>query len=221
MIETQNLTYKYNKGPHLTFPDISCNKEEHWLILGESGSGKTTFLHLISGLLKPLSGKILIDGEDLASLSGKQLDYFRGDHIGIVFQRSHFVRSLTVTENLLLANYLSGLPQDKDKVNTYLARLNLKEKANVRINNLSQGEQQRVAIARALINDPKVIFADEPTSALDDKNCFEVLQLIEDQAREQGATLLIVTHDQRLKDRFANQIDLGAGTKIKEAESTK
>ena len=117
----------------------------------------------------------------------------------------------TVEENLLLAQYLAGNKEDKSIVHHLLEQLNLKHKLQSMPNELSQGEQQRVAIARALVNKPSVILADEPTSALDDANCDEVIKLLEKQAKEQNATLLIVTHDQRLKSYFDNQIVLEKG----------
>lgn len=208
MLKTNQLSYSYDKNTTIRFPDINCQKDEHWLLLGQSGSGKTTLLHLLGGLRKTQNGSVTVTGQDLANLSSSQLDAFRGKNIGIVFQQSHFVASLTVEENLLLAQYLAGVTQDKKRIKTLLSKLNLGHKLNSKPKELSQGEQQRVAIARALVNSPKVILADEPTSALDDENCKEVVELLEAQAREQQAALLIVTHDQRLKDYFKNQIIL-------------
>lgn len=208
MLKTNQLSYSYDKNTTIQFPDINCQKDEHWLLLGQSGTGKTTLLHLLGGLRKTQNGAVTVTGQDLGSLSSSQLDAFRGKNIGIVFQQSHFVASLTVEENLLLAQYLAGVTQDKKRIKTLLSKLNLAHKLNSKPKELSQGEQQRVAIARALVNSPKVILADEPTSALDDENCKEVVELLEAQAREQEAALLIVTHDQRLKDYFTNQIIL-------------
>ncbi|MGB0864799.1 MAG: ABC transporter ATP-binding protein [Saprospiraceae bacterium] len=208
MLKTSQLSYSYDKNNTIHFPDINCQKDEHWLLLGQSGTGKTTLLHLLGGLRKAQNGSITVTGQDLSQLPSSQLDAFRGKHIGIVFQQSHFVASLTVEENLLLAQYLAGVPQDKTRIKTLLSKLNLSHKLQSKPKALSQGEQQRVAIARALVNSPKVILADEPTSALDDENCKEVVELLESQAREQEAALLIVTHDQRLKDYFKNQIIL-------------
>lgn len=208
MLKTNQLSYSYDKNTTIRFPDINCQKDEHWLLLGQSGTGKTTLLHLLGGLRKTQNGSVTVTGQDLANLSSSQLDAFRGKNIGIVFQQSHFVASLTVEENLLLTQYLAGVTQDKKRIKTLLSKLNLGHKLNSKPKELSQGEQQRVAIARALVNSPKVILADEPTSALDDENCKEVVELLEAQARQQQAALLIVTHDQRLKDYFKNQIIL-------------
>lgn len=208
MLSTQDLTYAYTDGPTIQFPDIHCQSGEHWLLLGQSGSGKTTLLHLLGGLLSPRSGRIEIEGTDITRLSGAALDRFRGRHIGIIFQRSHFVNALTVGENLALAQQLAGLATDKQRIAELLQRLQIADKANRKPDQLSVGEQQRVAIARAIINRPDVILADEPTSALDDVNCERVLQLLTEQARAVNATLLIVTHDGRLKDDIKNQIEL-------------
>ena len=208
MLSTQQLKYTYPGNTAFQFPDIGCGRGEHWLLLGQSGSGKTTFLHLLGGLLSPQSGAIALDGTDMAKLSGAKLDRFRGKHIGIIFQRSHFVKALTVGENLALAQELAGLPADYARIAKLLDRLNVGQKIDRKPDRLSVGEQQRVAIARALINSPELILADEPTSALDDENCDQVLQLLIEQAEAVKATLLIVTHDGRLKEKFANQIQL-------------
>lgn len=206
MIQTTNLQFQYNADQRFQFPDMTCEQGSHWLILGQSGCGKTTLLHLLGGLRRPNSGKIIVQNEDLSSMSGDALDHFRGQHIGIIFQQSHLIKALTVEENLLTAQYLAGETQNKDKIRTILTKLNLGDKLDARPQNLSLGEQQRVAIARALINDPVLILADEPTSSLDDKNCKEVVELLLEQSRNFNATLLIVTHDGRLKELFENQI---------------
>lgn len=208
MLQTKNLKFSYDGKNYLDFPDINCQRGEQWLLLGQSGSGKTTLLHLLGGLRKPKEGEILIDGKNTSQLSSTDLDQFRGKNIGIVFQKAHFLKSLTVEENLLLAQQLAGVKKDRQRIISLLDKLNVSHKLNSKTDNLSEGEKQRVAIARALVNHPAVILADEPTSALDDKNCQEVIELLEQQAKEANATLLIVTHDGRLKDLVKNQIEL-------------
>jgi ABC-type lipoprotein export system ATPase subunit len=163
---------------------------------------------LLSGLRKPRQGEILINGENTNQLSSTALDQFRGKNIGIVFQKPYFVRALTVEENLMLAQELAGRDIDKDYIFKLLNQLNVGHKFKSKTENLSEGEKQRVSIARALVNRPTVILADEPTSALDDKNCHEVIRLLEQQSKEANATLLIVTHDGRLKELIKNQIEL-------------
>ncbi|MEM6966735.1 MAG: ABC transporter ATP-binding protein [Bacteroidota bacterium] len=208
MLQTKDLQFTYDGKHQLSFPDIDCQKGEQWLLLGQSGSGKTTLLHILGGLRKPKNGQVIIDGKNIRQLSSTALDEFRGKNIGIVFQKPHFVRALTVEENLMLAQQLAGQEVNKDYIYTLLNKLNVGHKFKAKTDNLSEGEKQRVAIARALVNKPAVILADEPTSALDDKNCQEVVELLETQAKEADATLLIVTHDGRLKDLVKNQIQL-------------
>jgi len=208
MLQTHQLQYTYPGKPPISFPDIHFEKGSQWLLLGQSGTGKTTLLHLLGGLRKPQKGSVTIAGKAIKSLSATALDKFRGKHIGIVFQQSHFVKALTVGENLALSRSLAGNPADPERIKTLLTRLNIGDKINDRTHRLSQGEQQRVAIARALVNSPDLILADEPTSALDDDNCREVIKLLENQAKMEGATLVIVTHDGRLKDFFEHKIIL-------------
>lgn len=192
----------------MEFPDINCQRGDHWLLLGQSGSGKTTLLNLLAGLRTPSSGKVQIGDTIINKLSSSKLDQFRGQHIGIIFQQSHFIRALTVEENLALAQKLAGMPIKYDKIKTLLERLNIGHKLNSKTKDLSVGEQQRVAIARALVNEPIVILADEPTSALDDGNTDQVIQLLKEQATAANSTLMIVTHDNRLKVQFEKQIQL-------------
>lgn len=208
MLKAEQIHFQYDAGPAFSFPSIHCAAHDQLLILGESGKGKTTLLHLLAGLLQPKSGTIDINGTSTSSLSGAKLDHFRGKNIGIIFQTAHFVDALSVMDNLILPQYLTNSKLDKKKAMVILERLNLSDKANVLPRQLSVGEAQRVAIARAIMNDPKLLLADEPTSALDDKNASEVIRLLEDQARATGAALIIVTHDKRLKDQFSNQITL-------------
>lgn len=206
MLQTDQLKFAYKGGNSFSFPDIHCERGAHWLLLGQSGSGKTTFLHLLGGLLSPNSGSIRLEGTDMSKLSGTALDRFRGKHIGIIFQKAHFVSALTVGENLALAQELAGMPVDNGRIAKLLDRLNVGHKIHSKPDRLSAGEQQRVAIARSLVNSPELILADEPTSALDDENCEQVLHLLTEQAASVKATLLIVTHDGRLKDKISNQI---------------
>lgn len=208
MLTTADLSYSYDRKRVLRFPDLHCQTGEHWLLLGQSGSGKTTLLHLLGGLLTPTGGRIRLGDTDLTALSGPALDRFRGQRIGIVFQRAHFVPSLHVLDNLLLAQQLAGITPDRTRAAELLERLDLSHKQQSPVQRLSVGEQQRVAIARALINKPALILADEPTSALDDDNSLRVVNLLEEQARAVEATLLIVTHDNRLKDHFERRVAL-------------
>jgi putative ABC transport system ATP-binding protein len=208
MLQTDSLKYSYPKGQTFGFPDISCNAKETLLILGNSGSGKTTFLNLLALLLSPTSGSLSLNDNLTTTLSEKQTTDFRAKNIGMVFQKPYFVNALNVFENLLLANYLGNNALDKGKAADLAKSLGFEHLLHKKVQELSGGEQQRVCIARALMNNPKVILADEPTSALDDENCEKVADLLEKQSKIIGAALIVVTHDHRLKSRFNNQISL-------------
>ena len=208
MLLTRNIEFAYNAANHFRFPDITCNKGEHLLIMGPSGCGKTTLLHLLAGLLRPAKGYIRIGDVNITELSPSLVDRFRGTEIGIVFQVPHFIQSLTIAENVLMARYLNYLDEDAEHVRTLLEQLNIGKKYNSKTNELSQGELQRVSIARALVNQPSVILADEPTSSLDDDNCSEVVELLKKQAEATSSTLIVVTHDKRLSSVFNNAIKL-------------
>lgn len=210
MISTRSVTHNYTPGYSLKFADWNIKQAGHWVILGASGSGKTTLLHILTGLLKPTSGSVIINDTAVYELSDARLDRFRGQHIGVVFQQPHLIKSLKVDENLQIAQYLAGLKQDDARINEVLENLNLADKKKQYPNQLSQGQLQRVAIARAVVNKPQLILADEPTSSLDDKNTADVLNLLQTQAAECGATLIIATHDKRVKDRIPNQYELMA-----------
>lgn len=214
MLITTSLKYKYPNGESFDFPDFECKAKEQLLVLGSSGVGKSTLLHLLGGLLSTKKGAIELGGQDMTKLTNKALDQFRGTNIGIIFQKNHFISSLSVLDNLLMSQYFSGGKEDEAKCKILLDRLNIGDKANKPINTLSEGQKQRVAIARALANSPKLILADEPTSALDDDNCKEVISLLEEQAELAGAALVIVTHDARLKDIIPNHITLSNQTTL-------
>ena len=206
MLETKNLRFKYDNNLELNFPNIKTSKE-NLLILGASGVGKTTFLHLLSGLLKPMNGEIDLLGTKISNLKMSEMDRFRGKNIGIVFQKPHFINSLTVKENLQLAQYISK-KNDKNRIQSLLESLGIEDKANKKTQNLSQGEKQRVSIALAIVNSPKLILADEPTSSLDDLNCDKVINILKNQASKYKAKLIIITHDYRLKKHFKNTLSL-------------
>jgi ABC-type lipoprotein export system ATPase subunit len=188
---------------------LNIAQGEHTLLLGPSGSGKTTLLNVLSGLALPLNGKVNIDGISISTLTNAQRDKFRSQKIGLVMQRLHLISALNVEDNLLLTQRLAGLPRDIKRINEALIALQIENKAHKFPRSLSQGEAQRVAIARAILNRPKIVLADEPTSALDDTNCAAAIDLLFAQAREHGATLIVATHDARIKNRFARTHTLG------------
>jgi len=207
MIKTESLKFSYDGKKYFDFPDINLDSGENLLIIGNSGIGKTTLLHLLAGILKPKSGSINVSGIEISKFSDTELDKFRGDNIGIVFQRPHFIYSLTINENLKLAQYLSPSKTSGD-AEKILESLNINDKYQQKPNQLSEGEKQRVSIALALINSPNLILADEPTSSLDDFNCDNVIKLLKKQAKDHKAQLIVITHDARLKKHFKNNLNL-------------
>jgi len=185
--------------------DLTVLQGEHTLLLGPSGSGKTTLLNLAAGLLSPDSGRIAIAGTPMPA-SAEARDSLRRATTGIVFQTLRLVSALNLTGNLELAARLSGRPAEG--IAQLLDSLGLSHRANARPRDLSQGEAQRAAIARALVSRPQLLLADEPTSALDDANADKVARLLLENAAAHGSTLVIATHDARLKRHIANVITL-------------
>lgn len=208
MISTKNIKFSYKKDEIFHMPDLYCEAGNTILITGNSGKGKTTYLHILAGLLKPSSGSVEIDGKDIVSLSERKADKFRGKNIGIVFQKSHFIQALSVLENLEMASWLATGKKHSKRALNLLEKLDVANQAHKLPAQLSIGQQQRVSIARALMNEPKVLLADEPTSSLDDKNAENVIELLTSLSKEYKAALLIVTHDGRIKERFTNKITM-------------
>lgn len=210
MIQLKDSVHHYNSNTVVPLPDLQIEKGDHLLILGLSGSGKSTLLHILAGLLRPTRGSFLIDDTDIYSLTESRRDQFRGRHIGVIFQQMHLINTLTVKENLNLAQYMAGQKVDESKVIRICGELDISEKINSYTDELSQGQKQRVSIARAVMNDPLLLLADEPTSSLDDIRSGEVLSLLRTQAKRTGATLIISTHDQRVKDQFPDRVELNS-----------
>jgi len=208
MLKSESVIFNYNGGAKFSFPDIQLEEGGSLLILGDSGVGKTTFIQILAGLLQADSGKIKLGNTDYNKLSAKEMDQFRGKHIGMVFQKPHFVRNLNILENLLLSLYLSDRRQDKNCVIELLEEIGLGDKLESFPNELSQGEQQRAAIALSVIKKPDLILADEPTSSLDDANCQKIITLLKEQADKTKSKLIIITHDNRIKSKFNKSITL-------------
>lgn len=200
ILQIKSLEYEVDKQKIIKGNSFNINHKEHQLILGNSGSGKTTLLNLMSGLLKPSSGEILFEGVKYSNLNEKDLDSLRAENFGFIFQKLNLIEYLSIKQNLALV---------KDKFNSYdvdkiISELGLSGKSNQEVKNLSFGEAQRVAVARGVINNPKVIFADEPTSALDDSNTEIVMKMIFDYVNKNNSTLVVCTHDDRVKNFFSN-----------------
>jgi putative ABC transport system ATP-binding protein len=208
MFNVQKLQHAYNGTAVLDVASWQAEQGSQWLVLGPSGSGKTTLLHILAGILRPTSGSASVAGQDLGALRAAELDRFRGRHIGLVLQRLHLIGSLSVLRNLLLAQYLAGLPQDPARAREALSSLDLADKADAFPHELSFGQAQRVAVARAVVNRPQLLLADEPTSNLDDARCVQALELLQAQARSCNATLVIATHDQRIRARIPRHFEL-------------
>jgi putative ABC transport system ATP-binding protein len=208
MIAIRSVTHSYNNAQRIAFKDWQINNGEQWLLLGNSGSGKTTLLHILTGILKPTDGEVIINNTSVYTLPSKKLDQFRGRNIGIIFQRPHLIKSLTIAENLLMAQSFAGLPENLKRADDVLSSLGIAAKKNAYPSELSQGQLQRVSIARAVINKPALLIADEPTSSLDDENTLAVLKLLLEQSGINQATLIVATHDKRVKEAFTNTYEL-------------
>ena len=201
MISVKNISKKFGRGTNLlsALDDVSFNVEdgEFVVILGQSGSGKSTILNLIGCIDSPTSGTILVDGVDVTKMSSKQLCEYRNKNIGFVFQPFYLEPAYSVTDNILLPLTIAGAKrQIKDaKAKELLEKLNLTDKANAKTSTLSGGQKQRVAIARALVNDPKIILADEPTGNLDSVSGAEVIEILKEICKS-GKTVVMVTHNE-------------------------
>lgn len=201
----------------LDYPDWELPAGSMALVTGPSGSGKTTLLHLLAGLLVPDQGRILIGDTAISTLPEHGRDRFRGKHVGIVFQSLHLVPRLTVIDNLMLVAYATGAVQAtrtgspfRQHAESLLDRLDISHLAGVPAATLSNGQAQRVALARALVHRPAVVLADEPTSAVDDLACERILGTLRDASADNGATLVVSSHDRRLHGCFPQHLTLEA-----------
>jgi putative ABC transport system ATP-binding protein len=208
MLEIRNLRHEYDGRTVLSVPSWSVPKGEASLVIGPSGSGKSTLIAIIAGLLLPSAGEVRVGESEITRLTGVQRDAYRARNIGLAPQTLHLIGVLSVRDNLRLARSLASLPADDALVDAGLASLGVAALARHKARDLSVGEAQRVAIARAVVNRPALILADEPTSALDDANCDKALALLREQAAQCGATLVIATHDRRIRDHFSRCLEL-------------
>src|SRR5437867_5424327 len=195
MFSLTGIEHCYGTVPVVQVAAWQANVGERWLLSGVSGSGKSTLLHILAGLLRPSKGSVAVGAQDLAALSDSALDRWRGRHVGVVPQRLHLLASLSVLDNLLLAQYLAGAASDHDAAQALLASLDIGGLASRMPHELSHGQAQRVALARAIINRPALVLADEPTAALDDRHAQDAIALLTAQADAVGATLVVASHD--------------------------
>jgi putative ABC transport system ATP-binding protein len=203
MISIQKLSHRYSqsKSPALELSQWSVASGEQGCVLGPSGSGKTTLLSVLSGLLKPSQGRVTVGDTELgegSALTDAQRDAFRAQHVGLVTQQAHFVRPLNMQENLSLASNLAGRAVAAKDISELAQQLGVAHRLTAKPYELSAGEAQRFSVARAVLHKPKLVLADEPTSALDDDSAAAVLRLLCEQARAIQASLIVVTHDQRV-----------------------
>jgi len=212
MITTHGLRYRYPGGAELLFPDVEVPQCGVLLLRGRSGVGKSTWLALAAGLRAPSAGELLVAGQALAALTAVQRDAWRARHIGFLPQQLHLSEALTVAGNLGLAYFAAGLPEDRAAIQAALAALGVAELAGRKPAQLSGGQAQRVALARAVLLQPKVLLADEPTASLDDEAAQDALALLQATAQRCGATLVIATHDARVRQALpqAAVLDLDA-----------
>jgi len=196
VLRIDGLGHAYAGSAVIAGLNLTQTAGEHRLLLGPSGSGKTTLINIVAGLLTPDSGTVEIMGEAMTGIGPTCRDKLRRRRVGVVFQTLRLVSALSLRENLRLARRLTGGDGDIDAL---LDRVGLRHRSHAHPRALSQGEMQRAAIARALVGRPALLIADEPTSALDDGNAASVARLLLDTAEANGSTLLIATHDARLK----------------------
>jgi putative ABC transport system ATP-binding protein len=199
VIATRGLACQYPGGAYLSFPDLALGQGETLLLRGRSGSGKSSWLALAAALMTPAAGEIIVAGQRLGALGPAQADAWRARHVGFLPQKLHLSKALTVAGNLELVSYAAGLPVDRTAIAAALQALGVAQLAVRRPAQLSGGQAQRVALARAVLLQPSIILADEPTASLDDEAARDALALLQASAQRCGATLVIATHDARVR----------------------
>ncbi len=202
ILRVENLTKIYGKGENevraLDDVSFSVNKGEFIAVIGPSGSGKSTLLHILGGVDRPTSGRVLMDGKDVYAQNEEQLAIFRRRQVGLIYQFYNLIPVLNVTENITLPVLMDGQRVNSDRLKELITTLKLDGRENHLPNQLSGGQQQRVSIGRALMNAPAVVLADEPTGNLDSKNSKEIVELLKVSNEKYGQTLLVITHDESI-----------------------
>ncbi|GAA5481758.1 ABC transporter ATP-binding protein [Haloferula sargassicola] len=223
MIQCRGLSKSYRKGATVVTPlealDLDVPKGEFLALMGPSGSGKTTLLNLLSGIDSPTQGSLVIAGEEVASLSRRQLTAWRARHIGYIFQLYHLVPVLTAFENVELPLLLSDLSKKErhDRVSAALELVGLGDRIHHTPTELSGGQEQRVAIARAIVADPPLLVADEPTGDLDRAAATRILDLLRGLTRDHGKTIVMVTHDAKAAAAADRTLHLEKGQLLENA----
>lgn len=205
-LEKLNKQYRARSGDIKALDDVNLHVKEGELVVvrGPSGSGKTTLLLSIGGMLRPTKGQVIVDNNDIYSLSNRERARFRAENIGFVFQMFHLVPYLNIFENVLLSSGIGTKQKRQKEAEKLLKRLNLSDRLYHKPSELSAGEKQRTAIARALINQPKIILADEPTGNLDPENSEQIIGYLEE-FHQAGGTVIVVTHG-KLVDQYTDRI---------------
>ena len=217
-LRIRNLVKTYRDGASevtaLALGEADFGAGEQWAVVGPSGCGKSTLLHCISGMIAPTKGVIETEAGNIVTFDEKALQQWRRRTIGYIFQEFNLIDALSAEENIGLGAYFGGMTTNGDYTSTVNRLLDAMEIGNLRHKKpkaLSRGEQQRVAVARALVKGPGIVLADEPTASLDAENGDRVMSLLTAYCKEQGATLLVVTHEERIKAYFSNVLSLQKG----------
>jgi lipoprotein-releasing system ATP-binding protein len=217
LIQVQQLLKSYGNGTKrvevLKGVDLNFSRGERAAIVGASGVGKTTLLHVLGTLDRPTGGKVFYEGKDIYTLNEKELALFRNREIGFVFQLHHLLPEFSALENTMMPCLIQGIPKKESaaRAEAILTLVGLKERLSHKPGELSGGEQQRVAVARALVLEPKVLLADEPTGNLDTKTGESVFDLLQELNQIKGVTLIVVTHNLKLAEKLSRQIQLVDG----------
>lgn len=208
MLRTESVQYRYDDNLNIEFPDFQLGENESSLLLGKSGSGKTTLTHLLAGILPLQTGNILFKEQEYSHLNNLQMDKLRATEMGVILQQPQFIGALNLLENMQMNAFYRKVKFSIDHYKNIAEQLNIEHLLYQKTYKMSSGEKQRASIALAIENKPKLILADEPTSNLDDENCEKVVGIFKNIQESYGASLLIVTHDQRLKNHFKHIIQL-------------
>ena len=217
MVMLQNVYKVYRMGETeitaLKDVNLKVDRGEYVAVLGPSGSGKSTMLNIIGGLDHPTNGAAYVDGEDMKRLKDSKLARFRAEKVGFIFQFFNLIPTFTVFENIMVPAEILGLKREeiRKRAETVVRKVGLEERRDHFPHQLSGGEQQRVAIARAFINNPVLLLCDEPTGNLDTKTGAEIISLLREINKEQGTTLIVVTHDQRIAQDANHVVELVDG----------